>query len=172
MARPLRLLAIQAWRVFGQQFHDIARMRVLALGGTVKHWETSPLRAESVVGVKPVGRCQRHLITPVQGDAMCRPMRFRWQDFGLVYSNSLIEHLGGHARRAAFAEQVRSLAPRHWVQTPYRYSLIKPHWLVPPAVHATQATGSGGVGLCTRRRIVAGDRDAVLLGLEDSRTSG
>lgn len=103
---------------------------------------------------------------------MCRPMRFRWQDFGLVYSNSLIEHLGGHARRAAFAEQVRSLAPRHWVQTPYRYSLIKPHWLVPPAVHATQATGSGGVGLCTRRRIVAGDRDAVLLGLEDSRTSG
>lgn len=58
MARPLRLLAIQAWRVFGQQFHDIARMRVLALGGTVKHWETSPLRAESVVGVKPVGRCQ------------------------------------------------------------------------------------------------------------------
>ena len=59
MARPLRHLIAdpnerrsigthlraKRWRVFGQQFPAIARMRVLDLGGTTKHWETSPLRA-------------------------------------------------------------------------------------------------------------------------------
>ena len=43
----------------------------------------------------------------------------------------MIEHPGGHGRRATFAEQVRSLAPRHWVQTPYRYFPIEPRWLLP-----------------------------------------
>ena len=52
-------------------------------------------------------------------------------DFDVVFSNSLIEHLGGHARRSDFARQVRQLAPRHWVQTPYRYFPLEPHWLFP-----------------------------------------
>jgi hypothetical protein len=49
----------------------------------------------------------------------------------LVFSNSLIEHLGGPARRAQFADVVYGLAPRHWIQTPYRYFPIEPHWLFP-----------------------------------------
>jgi hypothetical protein len=125
-------LRAKRWRVFGQQFPDIARMRVLDLGGTTKHWETSPLRPQSVVVVN----LQPYVsdadwIAAVQGDACAVPDEVRRQDFDLVYSNSLIEHLGGHARRATFADQVRSLAPRHWVQTPYRYFPIEPHWLFP-----------------------------------------
>jgi hypothetical protein len=107
-------------------------MRVLDLGGTVKHWETSPLRPQSVVVVNLLPDVsEAEWITPVQGDACAVPDEVRRQDFDIVYSNSLIEHLGGHARRATFAEQVRSLAPRHWVQTPYRYFPIEPHWLCP-----------------------------------------
>ncbi|MEI6506629.1 MAG: methyltransferase type 11, partial [Planctomycetota bacterium] len=52
-------------------------------------------------------------------------------DFDLVFSNSLIEHVGGHASRLELAEAVRDLAPRHWVQTPYRYFPLEPHWLFP-----------------------------------------
>jgi hypothetical protein len=125
-------LRAKRWRVFGQQFPDIARMRVLDLGGTAVHWETSPLRPQSVVVVNLLTDVtDADWITPVQADACAVPDQVRRQDFDIVYSNSLIEHLGGHARRATFAEQVQSLAPRHWVQTPYRYFPIEPHWLFP-----------------------------------------
>ena len=51
--------------------------------------------------------------------------------YDVVFSNSLLEHVGGHAQRAALAREVRALAPRHWVQTPYRYFPLEPHWLFP-----------------------------------------
>jgi hypothetical protein len=55
-------------------------------------------------------------------------------DFGkydLVFSNSLMEHLGGHARRQQFADVVQTSAPSWWIQTPYRYFPIEPHWFFP-----------------------------------------
>ena len=43
--------------------------------------------------------------------------------------------LGDRARRRApppeAARRVRACAPAHWVQTPYRYFPIEPHWLFP-----------------------------------------
>jgi hypothetical protein len=51
--------------------------------------------------------------------------------FDLVYSNSAIEHLGGHSHRQAFAEGVGRIAAPHWIQTPYRYFPIEPHWVAP-----------------------------------------
>jgi hypothetical protein len=43
----------------------------------------------------------------------------------------VIEHVGGFAQREAFARAVHALAPRHWVQTPYRYFPVEPHFLFP-----------------------------------------
>ena len=48
-----------------------------------------------------------------------------------MYSNSVVEHVGGHERRKRFAATVRSAAPHHWVQTPYRYFPVEPHFLFP-----------------------------------------
>lgn len=53
------------------------------------------------------------------------------EDFDLAVSNSLIEHVGGHAQRAKLANVIHQAAPRHWVQTPYRYFPIEPHWMAP-----------------------------------------
>ncbi len=61
------------------------------------------------------------------GDA-CQPQKGQ---FDLVVSNSLIEHVGGLERRLRFSETVRSAAERHWVQTPYRYFPVEPHWVFP-----------------------------------------
>jgi hypothetical protein len=51
--------------------------------------------------------------------------------YDLVVSNSLLEHVGGHERRLRFSEAVHASAEKHWVQTPYRYFPIEPHWVFP-----------------------------------------
>ena len=118
--------------MFHQRFPDIDKMRVLDLGGTAKHWETSPFRPKSVVVVNLQAESSGlDWIAAVQGDACKPPAPVHDTQFDLVYSNSLIEHLGGHARRCEFASVVHALAPHHWVQTPYRYFPIEPHWLFP-----------------------------------------
>jgi hypothetical protein len=64
------------------------------------------------------------------GDA-CSLDTFRGQRFDLVVSNSTLEHLGGAARRVDFADVVHAASERWWIQTPYRYFPIEPHWLFP-----------------------------------------
>jgi Methyltransferase domain len=48
----------------------------------------------------------------VIGDACDPPAELEGERFDLVYSNSVIEHVGGHAQREAFAETVRCFSPR------------------------------------------------------------
>jgi hypothetical protein len=105
-------------------------MRVLDLGGTTVSWRVLGLRPASVTIVN----------LDHDGKAPCEP----WMEmvdadacaggfgkYDLVFSNSLMEHLGGHARRQQFANVVRESAPAWWVQTPYRYFPIEPHWVFP-----------------------------------------
>jgi len=50
--------------------------------------------------------------------------------FEIAYSNSLIEHIG-RDRRRLFADELRRVADRYWVQTPNRGFPIEPHALLP-----------------------------------------
>jgi hypothetical protein len=68
-------------------------------------------------------------MSAISGDACALPDDLPEVD--LVYSNSVIEHVGGHWRRERFAQGIRDAAPRYWVQTPYRYFPIEPHFLFP-----------------------------------------
>jgi len=64
-----------------------------------------------------------------QGDACALSDAIASGKYDLVFSNSVLEHVGGHAQRARFADNVHALSTRHWVQTPYRYFPVEPHWL-------------------------------------------
>lgn len=70
-------------------------------------------------------------VTAIEGDALSADELLRGENFDLVFSNSLIEHLGGHGPRSRLAEVVASLAPLYVIQTPYRYFPIEPHWMFP-----------------------------------------
>jgi hypothetical protein len=107
-------------------------MRVLDLGGTPESWRLAPVQPKSVVTVnmQPLESPSPH-ITAVQGDACDLPKSVAAERFDLVFSNSLLEHVGGHVQRQRLADNIHSLADRHWVQTPYRYFPVEPHWLFP-----------------------------------------
>ena len=66
-----------------------------------------------------------------QGDACELPQAIRGQRYDLVFCNSVSEHVGGHERRLRLADAVHALAEAHWVQTPYRYFPVEPHWVAP-----------------------------------------
>jgi hypothetical protein len=70
-------------------------------------------------------------IVVVQGDACDLPAEITSDRYDLVYSNSLLEHVGGHVQRQKLVDNVHRLADRHWIQTPYRYFPIEPHWVFP-----------------------------------------
>ncbi len=70
-------------------------------------------------------------VTALAGDALQAPTLLAGEHFDVVISNSLLEHLGGHVPRREFARVVHTMADRFWIQTPYRYFPIEPHWLFP-----------------------------------------
>jgi ubiquinone/menaquinone biosynthesis C-methylase UbiE len=52
--------------------------------------------------------------------------------FDWVFSNAVIEHVGGAYRQQQFAEEIRRVARKgYFVATPYRYFPIDPHTLLP-----------------------------------------
>ena len=117
-------------------------MRVLDLGGRAATWEQLSVSPAEVVILnssdwhsgladaqgEPQGSLPVHLVV---GDACSPPADITRDHFDLIYSNSVIEHVGGHSQRRAFADTVHSLGDHHWIQTPYRYFPIEPHWVFP-----------------------------------------
>ncbi len=110
--------------------------RVLDLGGTPSIWRSveTPLRLTTINlegdgGVDPSSAPQ-HEVERVVGDA-CELDHLDDGSYDVVFSNSVIEHVGDAGRRAAFAANVRRLAPRYWVQTPSKWFPIEAHCNVP-----------------------------------------
>jgi SAM-dependent methyltransferase len=129
--RPRRL------RLFYSLLDISPKTRVLDLGGGAFFWDLAlseglPLPQVTVLNTRPAGSQARNYLTWVLGDA--RYTNFGDQSFDVVFSNSLIEHLGDWDSQMQFANEVRRLAPRYFVQTPDRHFPVEPH-LVTPFIH-------------------------------------
>lgn len=107
--------------------------RVVDLGGTPYMWElfdndfhvTLVNLPGTVKGAIPAR------FDWVEADACDLDGVFASGAFDLVFSNSVIEHVGDEDRQAAFAEQVHRLAPAHWIQTPSPRFPVEAHTGVP-----------------------------------------
>ena len=107
-----------------------AATRVLDIGGTPDNWELCPVQPRLVLLNMP--RAKEELTGAAQwvaGDG--RSLPFGDAAFDVVFSNSVIEHVGDAASQRRFAKEVARVGRAYWVQTPNRWFPIEQHLLTP-----------------------------------------
>jgi hypothetical protein len=109
--------------------------RVLDVGGNMFFWnlalrEGLPAPREIVIMNvhKPYETLPGH-VRWIIADA--RRMPFLDNEFDVVFSNSVIEHVGDLESQRAMASEIRRVGKSHWVQTPDPRFPIEPHYLTP-----------------------------------------
>jgi len=112
-------------------------VRLLDLGGRKSYWN-----------ILPPGFLQQHRVTVtlvnlpgelsgtddevfrhVAGDAS--NLEYADKSFHIAHSNSVIEHVGGWQNAKRFASECRRVASGLFVQTPYFWFPIEPHYMAP-----------------------------------------
>jgi SAM-dependent methyltransferase len=109
-------------------------IKILDVGGTQGFWELMGFTNEPDVEVVILNVSAMAMLydnfASIVGDA--RDMRsFADNAFDVVFSNSVIEHVGTYADQYRMAEEVQRVGKRYFLQTPNRYFPIEPHFLFP-----------------------------------------
>lgn len=116
--------------------------QVLDLGGAPAIWEhvVIPLQITLLNLPKAISPSQQDVIQEsslshhkfqlVEGDA-CNVVQFAGRSFDVVFSNSVIEHVGPAEKQAEFAREARRLGKAYWVQTPSKWFPIEAHTGLP-----------------------------------------
>jgi hypothetical protein len=117
--------------VIDGQIASSGSCRVLDLGGTASYWETF---GRDIDWTKVRVSLLNLTATPVSSPSMeslvgdARHVdAFEDNSFDVVFSNSVIEHVGRWSDMVAMANEVRRLAPVYLVQTPYFWFPLEPH---------------------------------------------
>jgi hypothetical protein len=148
--KGLRLLqpAVRGRRMarFEEIFAPAPGTRVIDLGGTSEIWNLVKTPLDITIVNLPSVNLKKsvkshHQMTLVEGDAT-QLRDYTDNSFDIVFSNSVIEHVGGEANERKFAGEARRLAPSYFVQTPSVYFPIEAHtgipfwWAIPRFVRA------------------------------------
>lgn len=121
--------------IFSRLIHDLdPPVRVLDVGGTEAYWLAVGIPGE--IRIVLLNRASESVrpVTPgveaVSGDARDLS-QFSDRQFDVVFSNSVIEHVGSFVDQKAMAREVQRVGRTFFVQTPNRYFPIEPHFLLP-----------------------------------------
>jgi hypothetical protein len=118
---------------FARELNITAKTRVLDIGGTPDCWTL--LRERPRLTLFNTPRAREDLAGAeswVAGDG--RRLPFRDAAFDVVFSNSVIEHVGDAASQGRFAREVARVGRGYWVETPNRWFPVEQH-LFTPFVH-------------------------------------
>jgi hypothetical protein len=116
-------------RAFLMRMSVTEGMSILDLGGTPQFWNDVPFVLNLTILNLPgsVDTCQsKHNIRYLEGDA-CHIDSIENRSFDIVFSNSVIEHVGLADRQGDLAREVRRLGRSYWVQTPSKWFPVEAH---------------------------------------------
>ncbi len=117
------------FQLFLDVFQPTASTRILDVGGYAGNWENAGIDSSvTCLNLDPASsQPATSRVVYETGDG--RNMRFADQSFDIVFSNSVIEHVGAWKDQQRFAAEVRRVGRQVFVQTPNRWFFIEPHFV-------------------------------------------
>jgi SAM-dependent methyltransferase len=132
LARLQKFFRAQRMHRFLRAFPDAGSSRILDVGGTAEIWELTPGAAARVFLLNmPRAAEDKEVTTAEVIYANGCQLPFADAAFDIVFSNSVIEHVGDSEAQRRFANEIRRTGRSYWVQTPNRYFPIEMHLLTP-----------------------------------------
>jgi ubiquinone/menaquinone biosynthesis C-methylase UbiE len=119
-------------RKLSQAFPPETCRNILDVGGSPSIWEMIDYPADiTIINLDPVmldgaAGNEKRRYTAVVGDA--RSLAYPDVSFDLVFSNSVIEHVGSSKDMEDFAREVRRVGKYYYCQTPNKWFPIEPHF--------------------------------------------
>lgn len=108
-------------------------IHILDIGGTESYWKMLMLDADEQVFITLLNLKEEGVSLPnvisLAGDA--RSLTMDNASFDVVFSNSVIEHVGSYQDQQRMANEVRRVGKCYFVQTPNRDFPLEPHFLFP-----------------------------------------
>ena len=123
------------WDEFCRLTSSVERpMKILDVGGAQTVWERIGFVDQPDIHITLLNitkmAADHWNMESVVGNACSMP-QYKDKQFDIVYSNSVIEHVGGDREVRAMADEVRRVGKRYYIQTPNRYFPIEPHFVFP-----------------------------------------
>lgn len=126
----MRTLRKRRMERFAATFGVTATTRILDVGGTPVNWLLLDVRPRvTLLNMPPADNPVLEGFQYVAADG--RGLPFRDKSFQIVFSNSVIEHVGSPADQRQFADEIRRVGMQYWLQTPNRWFPIEQHLLTP-----------------------------------------
>lgn len=109
-------------------------VNVLDVGGRQKFWEDMNFTEEADINLTILNLEKVEVNKPnfksIVGDARKIP-DLKNQEFDVVFSNSVIEHVGDYQQQSQMVEEIKRLGKRYFIQTPNYFFPLEPHFLFP-----------------------------------------
>jgi len=109
-------------------------LKILDIGGTQYYWENVNFIEKNDVKIILLNTSNEEITLPnfrsVVGDAR-QLNEFKDKEFDIVFSHSVIEHVGGFDDQVKMSDEIRRIGKRYFLQTPNRFFPIEPHFLFP-----------------------------------------
>jgi len=126
LMRPFRVRRMQR---FAQAFSPSTQDRILDVGGSLFNWQlincTSQIDLLNLEA-PPTAQLPGN-VRYIVGDGT--DLKIPDGSYDIVFSNSVIEHVGSPQAQAAFANELRRVGRKLWLQTPARSFPVEPHLL-------------------------------------------
>lgn len=117
-------------------------LTIIDVGGAAHYWDNVDLNYLKTRNVKitlvNLGEVPENIVSDIftyVSASGCDLSLYDDNSFDFAHSNSVIEHVGDWAEIRKFAIEMRRIAPTYYMQTPYFWFPIDPHFYLMPFFH-------------------------------------